>query len=91
MYRCSDCGNLFDEPKKVVEHQFGQNLPDGGYNEVYYQCPCCGSDEYEEVVICCKCSDEFYKSCEVLYVYDKNHNEYICNKCLRDYFIETYS
>lgn len=49
MYRCSDCDEFFEEPRKITEHCEGANLPDGGYNEVYNQCPCCGSDDYEEV------------------------------------------
>ncbi len=91
MYRCADCNNPFSEPEKVIEHQFGYNLPDGGYNEVYYSCPFCGSNDYEEVVTCCMCNEEFPKECKGLYVHDKKHNEYVCNDCLRDYFIEMYS
>ncbi|MEE1219544.1 MAG: hypothetical protein U0L20_06445 [Ruminococcus sp.] len=51
MYRCSDCGNSFDEVKKIVEKYNGLNLPDGGYREVYYLCPVCGSDDYKEEIV----------------------------------------
>lgn len=44
MYKCKDCGEVFDEPHHVVErHGF-----DDGYAEHFYVCPNCGGT-YEEV------------------------------------------
>lgn len=93
MYRCSDCNNPFDEPKKTIEHQSGYNLPDGGYNEVYYSCPFCGSNDYEEVVTCCMCNEEHLIEDKKKYIYFKDNNEYVCDdiKCLSPYCRDTYS
>lgn len=91
MYRCGVCGRLFDEPKKVIEHQFGSNLPDRGYNEVYFVCPSCGNSEYREIVECCECGEEYFADCETLFVYFKSNDDYVCNDCLHDYCKENFS
>lgn len=41
MYKCTDCGNVFDEPHKM-----------GRYIEAEYVCPNCGSEYYEEAERC---------------------------------------
>lgn len=41
MYKCLDCGNVFEEPKKI------------GYGiEKEYVCPICGEEYYEEAERC---------------------------------------
>lgn len=41
MYRCNHCNTEFERPK--LTH-------DGGYwEEEWYECPCCGSTDYDEI------------------------------------------
>lgn len=91
MYRCSDCNNPFDEPEKVIEHQFGYNLPDGGYNETYFVCPFCESSDYTEIISCCECGEDLPVENKSLYVHFNENNDFVCNDCLHDYCKEHYS
>ena len=44
MYKCNECGEVFDEPTVVLErHGFND-----GFAERFYVCPYCGGD-FEEV------------------------------------------
>lgn len=70
MYKCLDCGEVFDEPASVREtHGFTD-----GFAEIFYMCPYCNGD-YEEVHQCKKC-DEWHTDEEL---YDG-----WCEKCLRE-------
>jgi len=51
MFKCKDCGNVFDEPAtKEMEK-------DTGYQEC--ACPYCGSDYYVSAKLCPICKQEY--------------------------------
>lgn len=54
MYKCLDCGNLFEEGEaKRVSEKMGEAFGSPAYQD-YYVCPCCGGD-FEEVEPCKLC------------------------------------
>lgn len=70
MYKCLDCGEVFDEPASVREtHGFTD-----GFAETFYMCPHCNGN-YEEAKQCKEC-DEWHTENEL---YDG-----WCEKCLRE-------
>lgn len=72
MYRCENCGNLFEEGEQAVwEETHGLDSPP---YEKWSGCPVCKGD-YEEVHQCKKCGD--WHTEDELY-------EGWCEKCLRD-------
>ena len=59
MYKCLDCGEVFDEPASVREtHGFTD-----GFAETFYMCPHCNGD-YEEAKQCQEC-DEWHTDNEL--------------------------
>ena len=65
MYICKDCGELFEDPKKVIEQEYyGSRL----YSS---ECPWCGGD-FEEVKECLGCGKHYGES---------DLNEGLCTKC----------
>ena len=46
MYKCEECGNVFDEPK-MVQECVGEFWGTPAY-ETWAVCPDCGSDEIED-------------------------------------------
>ena len=71
MYRCCECGNLFEEGEQAVWHEnYGAEI--GG--EMFDGCPVCRGD-YEEVHQCKECGD--WHADDELY-------EGWCEKCLRE-------
>ena len=72
MYRCCECGNLFEEGEQAVwEETHGLDSPP---YETWSGCPVCKGN-YEEVYQCKKCGDWHTKS----ELYDG-----WCEKCLRE-------
>ena len=72
MYRCENCGNLFEEGEQAVwEEPHGLDSPP---YENWSGCPVCKGD-YEEVHQCKKCGEWKYD--------DELYNGW-CEKCLRD-------
>ena len=72
MYRCCDCGNLFEEGEQAVwEERHGLDTPP---YETWSGCPVCNGD-YEEVYQCKKCGD--WHSEDELY-------DGWCESCLRN-------
>lgn len=67
MYYCSECGEIFDEPKRAKDGR-GEYWGAPCY-EVYGVCPECGSDEIGEARRCQACGewisgdDEFCENC----------------------------
>ena len=90
MYRCSDCDELFEEPRKITEHWEGMNIPDGGYDLVSKLCPYCGGSDYEEVIVCEICHEDVVLDLKRLYVKFKN-GDIICNDCLHDYCVDNFT
>lgn len=71
MYKCYDCGGLFDESK--TEHdkvQYGEEYVDGPGYEV---CPFCGGN-FEEAKRCAECGEYFI---------DGNYKEF-CDDCAKE-------
>ena len=60
MYKCIECGEIFDEPEKVRFELFRiDGVPQYGYD---HACPCCGRvDEMEMVDKCDECGEYFRK------------------------------
>lgn len=75
MYKCSDCGLVFDNPKVYSEDRtpYG-GMADPGFTETYTGCPSCGGN-YDEAMKCVRCDDE-YISTESRYPF--------CEGCLQD-------
>ena len=72
MYRCCECGNLFEEGEQAVwEERHGLDSPP---YEKFSGCPVCRGD-YEEVYQCKKCGE--WHSDDELY-------DGWCEKCLRE-------
>lgn len=71
MFRCYECGNLFEEGEQAVWYE---NYGDEISEEMFNGCPVCNGD-YEEVYQCKKCGD--WHSDDELY-------EGWCEKCLRE-------
>ena len=53
MYKCSNCGKIFEDPKSIKED----------WGETFYVCPCCNGD-YEEAKQCQEC-DEWHTEDEL--------------------------
>ena len=71
MYRCCNCGNMFEEGEQAVWHEnYGAEI--GG--EYFSGCPLCRGD-FEEVHQCKECGDWHYE--------DERYDGW-CEKCLRE-------
>lgn len=70
MYKCLDCGEVFDEPASVRE-TYGFT---DGFGVTFYMCPYCNGN-YEEAHQCQEC-DEWHTEDELY--------EGWCEKCLRE-------
>ena len=71
MYRCENCGHLFEDGEQVVWHEnYGAEI--GG--EMFAGCPMCNGG-YEEVHQCKEC-DEWHAEDELYFGW--------CEKCLRE-------
>jgi len=58
MFKCMDCGCVFEEPKTTIEY----HGLDYGY-ESQRSCPNCGSTDYKDSVACDICGEEAWGSC----------------------------
>lgn len=65
-YICERCEQFFDTPKEL------KNMG-GDIGESVFVCPCCGHDEYEEVVECAVCGDV---------IRENESNNCVCESCL---------
>ena len=74
MYKCKDCGKLFDEPRTYIEDKtpYG-GMSEYGFIDTYTGCPKCGGI-YEEVFLCESCNK---------YV-DFVDDESICEDCCEE-------
>lgn len=75
MYKCSECGLVFDEPKRFSENRapYGADMEPRFY-ETLYGCPSCGGN-YDDAMLCARCDNE-YISTESRYPF--------CEDCLQD-------
>lgn len=73
MYKCNECGKVFDRDEVVEIHDdpspAGVSLPSGHYT--FYECPYCGSGDFDDAVECEVCGD---------YIVDDG--ETICEDCI---------
>ena len=74
MYRCENCGNLFEEGEQAVWYENQGECHGVTAMERFSGCPVCNGD-YEEVYQCKKCGD--WHSEDELY-------DGWCEKCLRE-------
>ena len=71
MFKCCDCGKVFDEPRIYEEHHpYGM----GYATETFSCCPYCG-ENYEEAKLCKSCN-EYFLDCEL--------EDGICEECRED-------
>jgi DNA-directed RNA polymerase subunit RPC12/RpoP len=68
MYRCLDCGEIFAEPKKGATSHYEVDTRQYEPEDV---CPYCGHDEFEEVILCPWCEEN----------YIVEGGEYFCDDC----------
>ena len=85
MYKCSECGEIFDEPKKYSEDRTpGGSFEGGSFIEHFLGCPIC-SGTFDEVEECSICGE--YKFPEDLTDTTGMINGdcgYCCEQCLED-------
>ena len=81
MFKCRDCGYIFDEPKKYSEDRTPGGVHEGGsFIEHFTGCPLCAG-AYEDTIYCDECMELFGES-EVEYVELENgEKKYLCEKC----------
>ena len=68
MLVCTTCGAV-REQEEVIKTDYNHEFH---YDEIYYKCPCCGSDDFEEATKCKICGEYFY---------DEDNTE-VCEECL---------
>lgn len=74
MYKCVDCGHIFDEGEQAVNREWHDEIP-GGFHEDFAVCPICGGD-FEETMPCKKCGGAFLE--------DELIGSYYCEDCLKE-------
>ena len=58
MYKCLDCGYVFEEPKICYEDLSpGCSFEGGAFNNRYYGCPRCEDIDYKEMIECSRCGN----------------------------------
>lgn len=73
MYKCTDCGHIFEEGEQAISREAHDEIP-GGFHEDFAVCPICGGD-FEETRSCKKCGGAFLD--------DELIGGYYCEDCLR--------
>ena len=81
MYRCRECGNVFETPANYSEDKTpGGAFEGGSFVEHYTGCPSCGGN-YEEAKECDGCGEFFCES--QLYAYsDEDVCGEFCQFCM---------
>lgn len=74
MFKCANCGHIFDDGEAKVTREYHDEIP-GGFYEEFTSCPVCGGD-YEETYHCEKCGGEF--------LWSELRGAYYCEDCLKD-------
>ena len=72
MYKCLDCGCVFDEPKKIIENHGLDNPP---YENMEI-CPACSSSNFRETYPCDQCG--IYIDDDYIELSDGSK---VCNEC----------
>lgn len=71
MYKCRDCGAVFDE------YRTQQEWDEFGHVYYYHQCPACWSDDIDDTERCLVC-DEWMLASEM------SHDFPCCKNCMRE-------
>lgn len=74
MYKCLDCGHIFEEGEQDIIREYHSEI-EGGFYEEFVRCPICGGD-FTETTSCKKCHGEFLE--------DELISGYYCEDCLRE-------
>lgn len=81
MYKCGDCGAIFEEPRITIDKvPYGDAYVDYPSGE---ECPHCGSDFFDEVEKCKICGeymDGHYGLCEDCYAEVEKEMQTLVNK-----------
>lgn len=57
MYKCLDCGHVFEEPRICYEDLSPGHSSEGSSFELkYYGCPVCKGDDFKEMLECIRCA-----------------------------------
>lgn len=78
MYKCCDCGYVFEEPKEYKEDRTPGYGFESSFMCSYKGCPSC-SGNYEEAIMCENCG-EYEIELKGEYI----DNEWLCEKCLEE-------
>lgn len=73
MFKCTECGHIFEEGEQAVRVEYHDEIP-GGFHEDFVSCPICGG-AFEETVSCKKCGGAFLA--------DELIGGYYCDECLK--------
>ena len=74
MYKCSECGLVFDTPKAYREDRTPGGASETTFTEVLFACPSCGGN-YDEAMLCARCDNEYIST---------ESNYPFCEGCLQD-------
>ena len=84
MYKCLDCGEIFEEPvHKVYRRQ--RFVEPYEPEEASDLCPFCGSEEFEAVQSCPCCNDGYVPVATLSKVFADELDETICEDCRQLY------
>ena len=85
MYKCYDCGYVFEEPKQYSEDKTpGGAFEGGSFIDHYTGCPSCGG-AYDEAAECEWCGEWSYRS-----LMEYTDEGLLCNLCLEEKEIDDY-
>ncbi len=73
MYKCLECGHIFEDGEQAANKEYHDEIP-GGFCERFASCPICGG-EFEETHDCKKCGGAF--------LWGELFGGYYCEDCLR--------
>ena len=83
MFKCRDCGYIFEEPKHYSEDRTPGGVFEGGsFIEHYTGCPLCAG-AYDEAIECDSCNEFFFR--EQL---ESNENGSFCFMCYQENYPE---
>lgn len=76
MYKCRNCGHIFDDGEQKTKRERHNDY----YTEVINVCPICNSDNYEETIYCRHCGSECFK--------DELTSKGICKECIKAFIAD---
>ena len=73
MYKCRNCGHIFDEGEQKTRYDRHNDY----YTEPISICPVCNSEDFEVCVYCRSCGAEHFK--------DELSQQAVCRECIEAY------